>query len=177
MPYAIESDRAIHADGASGELATQLQAMTDRISALEAGSARAGAFQAVKTTPQTIPANGAAYVLFDNERYDLADEYEPTTGTFTASTDGIYYFTCLVAWHSADGVVAQWEASLHFNGSEVFYTGDISDGRAATRLVSGTMQLHAGERVQCSALQLSPDPQPLQVQWASTLFEGHRIAK
>lgn len=40
---------------------------------------RASAFRAVSTVNQNLPANTFVKVLFQNEQFDLANEYNPTT--------------------------------------------------------------------------------------------------
>jgi hypothetical protein len=117
-------------------------------------------------------------VVFDDEIYDFADEYDADTGIFSPKEAGFYELSCLITWEAAGGTVAQWEAALMWEGDEIFFSGDTTDGSAATRQVHGTMKLGAGEKVQCRALQAgSASAQPLNVHWAYTTFEGHRFAK
>ncbi len=180
VPYAIEAAHAVSAssaEDASGELEERLQSLTDRVEALEAGSANGSAFQGVKTAAESIDPSELTYVAFDTERFDYGDEYEPSTGTFIAKKSGVYAFSCTVGWASAPGVVAQWESSLHYGDLQIFTSGDTTDGQAATRTVYGVMRLEAGMPVRCGAYQNSPAAQPLEVDWAVTTFEGHRLAQ
>jgi hypothetical protein len=89
---------------------------------------------------------------------------------------GVYSFSCTIAWQAAPGTVTQWEASLHWNMQRIFTSGDLTDGKAATRTVYGVMRLKKDEKVQCAAYQESSGSQPLNVEWAVTTFEGHRVA-
>ncbi len=39
---------------------------------------------------QNVPANTFVKVLFQNEQFDLANEYNPATSIFTPKTKGVY---------------------------------------------------------------------------------------
>lgn len=53
------------------------------------------AFRAGRTNPfgQGIEANTPTVVSFDQEIFDVNDEYDPTTSTFTAKEEGVYSFS------------------------------------------------------------------------------------
>ncbi|MCQ6331320.1 complement C1q domain-containing protein, partial [Bacillus cereus] len=51
---------------------------------------RASAFRAVNTVNQPVLANTPVKVLFQNEQFDLANEYNPVTSIFTPKTRGVY---------------------------------------------------------------------------------------
>ncbi|MFF2242507.1 ABC transporter permease, partial [Bacillus thuringiensis] len=51
---------------------------------------RASAFRAVSTVNQNLPANTFVKVLFQNEQFDLANEYNPATSIFIPKTRGVY---------------------------------------------------------------------------------------
>ena len=51
---------------------------------------RASAFRARNTVDQTVPANTFVKVLFQNEQFDLANEYNPATSIFIPKTRGVY---------------------------------------------------------------------------------------
>ena len=48
------------------------------------------AFRAIKNANQAVPANTFVKVLYQNEQFDLANEYNPATSTFVPSEDGVY---------------------------------------------------------------------------------------
>ncbi len=54
---------------------------------------RASAFRARNTVDQTVPANTFVKVLFQDEQFDLANEYNPATSIFIPKTRG---FTLLL---------------------------------------------------------------------------------
>ena len=51
---------------------------------------RASAFRARNTVDQTVPANTFVKVLFQDEQFDLANEYNPATSIFIPKTRGVY---------------------------------------------------------------------------------------
>lgn len=177
VPYALEADHAVNASNAAGALASSLQALTASVQALEQGQspAQASAFHAVAKQAQNIPTDGWAYVRFDQEDFDLGNEYDPATGTFTAKSGGYYEFSCVVAWAAAPGVTGLWEAALHLNGFERYYNGHESSGNSVTRAIHGVMALNQGDRVQCAGLQ-SAQSQPINVDYNFTTFEGRKFA-
>ena len=177
VPYALEADHAVNASNAAGALASSLQALTASVQALEQGRgpSQASAFHAVAKQAQSIPTDGWAYVIFDQEDFDLGGEYEPQNGTFTAKSGGYYEFSCIVAWASNPGVSGLWEASLHLNGFEHFYNGHESSGNSVTRSIHGVMKLAPGDTVKCAGLQ-SAASQPINVDHNYTTFEGRKFA-
>lgn len=54
------------------------------------GNTRASAFRAINSTNQTVTANTFVKVIFPTEQFDLANEYNPATSTFTPKTGGVY---------------------------------------------------------------------------------------
>jgi hypothetical protein len=91
-------------------------------------------------------------VVFDDEVYDLGDEYDPTTGIFKAKDDGHFQFSCVVAWDVNSSTDGTWEVSFHVNGSERTYNGSYGDGLYATRHMTATIELKGGDEVYCAAL-------------------------
>ena len=176
VPYALEAERSLVAQSAEGELDLQLKALSARLDAVEASATPVG-FQAVATNAQSVPAETIQYVVFNNVVYDTANEYNEANGTFTAGAPGYYEFTCTVRWGAPAGVVAKWEAALHWNDQEIFIGGGVGDGQDAVSSVHNVMQLKAGERVRCAAWHNSGASRALDVEWAHTTFEGHRFGK
>ncbi len=175
VPFALEADHAVNASNASGALASSLQSLTERVAAIEAGSAQGSAFLAIAKQPQSIKTDGWDYVIFDQEEFDLGDEYNHTTGVFTAKRAGLYEFSCVVAWAAADGLSGLWEAALHVNEFERYYNGDVTPGKSVTRSVHGILKLAKDDRVRCSGLQEAVS-QPLNVDHNYTVFAGRRFA-
>ncbi|MCB0457090.1 MAG: hypothetical protein R2776_01200 [Flavobacteriaceae bacterium] len=74
-------------DGASGEVLT-----TNGTGTLswQSTSNPQIAFRATASAFQTITGNSSAILQFDTETFDLQNNYNPTTYTFTAPSDGLY---------------------------------------------------------------------------------------
>jgi hypothetical protein len=177
VPYALEADHAVSASSAEGALASSLQALTDRVKALEDDSPRQSAFHAIKKSPQALSTGATAVVLFDQEQYDFGNEYDPATGTFVSREGGRYEFSCTVAFDIDTGTTGHFEAQLFAKGYENYFNGLTSDGFATTRLVSGVIQLAAGQSVQCWGYQATGSPQDLNVGSETISFEGRRFAR
>jgi hypothetical protein len=178
VPYALEAQHAISASSSAGALATELQALTNRVAQLESASASKSAFQAIKRSAQSIPGgDNGAMVIFDDEQFDYGNEFDPATSTFTARNGGVYEFSCSVTW-TLDrlGTVAEWEVNIFLNGDERAYNGLYTDGEGTTRQVQLVVKLNAGDRVQCGALQDSSTAQALNVSGNYITFEGRRFA-
>jgi hypothetical protein len=179
VPYALQAQHAVNADNAEGALATQLQALSNRVTQLEnAGGATNSAFYAIKRKDQMLSIGNEDVVLFDDEQYDLGNEYDPTTSTFTTRGGGYYEFSCNVAWNiDALGNVSNWEVNLIVNDIERTYTGAYGEGRYTSRQVQLATKLKPGDRVQCKELQETGTPQPINVKSTYVMFEGRRFAQ
>jgi hypothetical protein len=125
-------------------------------------SCRASAFRAINPTSIPVPtANTHVKVLFPNEQFDLANEYNPMTSTFTAKTDGVYSFVSGVIFQATDSDV-DYQVTLQFiiNGSgdvdvNTDFTGFDATFSAALQ-VSDILQLKAGDRVEVLVLSTTP---------------------
>jgi hypothetical protein len=51
---------------------------------------RASAFRALSTANQIVPANTPIKVLFQDEQFDLENEYNPAASIFIPETNGVY---------------------------------------------------------------------------------------
>jgi hypothetical protein len=178
VPYALEADHAISASTPSGALATTIQQLSDRVNALESatGPARTSAFIAYKSSPQTIVDGPGQAVVFEDERLDLGDEYDKTSGKFTVKNPGLYEFSCTIAFDAESTVLGTWEVSIALNGWEHTYDGHYGDGVAATRSLTSVLQLNTGDVVTCTGL-VSVASAQLNVTTSPTYnaFSGHRL--
>jgi len=183
VPYALEADHAKasgSASAATGELQATIAALTARIDALEAGGGGGPpvsltAFQAIKTTQGPLSVGGTVLV-FNEEIFDLTDEYDETDGSFTAKQAGRYEFFCSIAWAiNEDGPTGTYEAAIFVNGAERVFNGHYGDGRYTTRQVHAVIELDAGEWVQCYSYQTDASV-TLNLDSASTSFEGRRFS-
>ncbi|MBD1383441.1 C1q-like domain-containing protein [Metabacillus arenae] len=123
---------------------------------------KSSAFRAVNTAT-SIPfpvANTFGRVLFSNEQFDLANEYNPATSTFVAKTAGIYFFTSAIIFRP-NNLNVDYEVQLQFtvNGSapdvEVDYTG-FNAAIFNVVEVNDILRLNAGDRVEVIALSTTP---------------------
>jgi hypothetical protein len=183
VPYALEADNAktaSAASAASGELLATIEALTTRIAALEAGGSGGPplsltAFQAIKTTQGPLD-SGSTELFFDDEVFDLTDEYTPEDGRFTAKQDGRYEFFCSIAWdiedHDHEGT---YEAQIKVNGAEWVYNGHYGDGIYTTRQAHAVVELTAGDYVQCYSWQTDASV-VLSLEAGRTSFAGRRFS-
>ncbi|MGX5568747.1 hypothetical protein ACWKT7_23870 [Bacillus toyonensis] len=117
---------------------------------------RASAFRAVNTVNQPILANTSVKVLFQNEQFDLANEYNPVTSTFMPKTRGVYSVLGNITFSPNDINVnyrARVEIRVNGNtaiaidndyfGTGVFFNNDVS--------VTSILQLEAGDVVEIFA--------------------------
>ena len=117
---------------------------------------RASAFRAVNTVNQPVLANTPVKVLFQNEQFDLANEYNPVTSIFTPKTRGVYSVLGNITFSPNDFNVnyrARVEIRVNGNpaiaidndffGTGVFFNNDVS--------VTTILQLEAGDLVEVFA--------------------------
>lgn len=176
VPYALEAQHSVSASDSSGALADTIADLQDRIKTLEQASGQSAAFIAYKTTGQTINADSPAAVLFDEEVVDVSKTYDPEEGKFTAPADGLYAFTCTIAWSvAAGGNPETWEAALAINGWEQTFSGARTDGFATTRSLSSVFQLEKGDGVTCTALTGATTADLLIDHDGYNAFTGYRI--
>ncbi|MCB0457388.1 MAG: hypothetical protein KDC91_06555 [Flavobacteriaceae bacterium] len=62
---------------------------------------------------------GTAILPFDNEEFDLNNEYDTSTYTFTAKQDGIYQVYVQIETNSAIGVATNFGVSIRHNGTMI----------------------------------------------------------
>ncbi|KAB2488093.1 C1q-like domain-containing protein [Priestia endophytica] len=114
-------------------------------------SVRLSAFRAINNTAnQLLPANAASQVLFQNEQFDLANEYNPNTSTFIPQMDGVYSLTASVEFQP--NIIGEFTLEIAFlinsdviegRNSETF-TGNIPGILTTTEV----LQLNVGDQVQ-----------------------------
>ncbi|MED2711436.1 hypothetical protein, partial [Bacillus toyonensis] len=116
---------------------------------------RASAFRAVNTVNQPILANTSVKVLFQNEQFDLANEYNPVTSTFMPKTRGVYSVLGNITFSPNDiNVNYRARVEIRVNGNTAIaidndFFGPIGFGNVVS--VSTIIQLNAGDIVEIYA--------------------------
>ncbi|MFH7829592.1 hypothetical protein [Bacillus luti] len=117
---------------------------------------RASAFRAINTMNQPVSANTSVKVLFQNEQFDLANEYNPAASTFIPKTRGVYSVLGNITF-SPNDITVNYRARVEirvngnpaiaidndFFGTGVFFNNDVS--------VTSILQLEAGDFVEVFA--------------------------
>jgi hypothetical protein len=140
--------------------------LQSEITALQAQVHAPSGFHAYLTQPMTIGSNIIAPVPFDTVEFDLANEYDNTTGTFKVTSRGAYLVHCFVEYSPAPGgtVPTGWAAGLTKNGTQLTALDTTSPADGNLGVVSeGVYQLEAGDAIQCFAYQNGSGNQALRV--------------
>ncbi|WP_166704320.1 C1q-like domain-containing protein [Bacillus albus] len=116
---------------------------------------RASAFRARNTVEQTVPANTFVKVLFQNEQFDLANEYDPATSIFMPKTKGVYSILGTIGFFPNDpSLNYRARVEIRVNGNAAIaidndFFGPISFGNVVS--VSAIIQLNEGDQVEVYA--------------------------
>ncbi|OQR56390.1 ABC transporter permease [Bacillus sp. CDB3] len=141
---------------------------------------RASAFRAVSTVNQNVTANTFVKVLFQDEQFDLANEYNPTTSDFIPETRGVYSVIGTISFAPNDSN-ANYRArvEIRINGNPAIAIDNDFFGPsnfANVVAVSTILELHAGDVVEIFA---ESDVDGLIIQndpgFISTHFEAARF--
>ncbi|MEC1775625.1 C1q-like domain-containing protein [Bacillus mojavensis] len=106
------------------------------------------AFRATSNTNLSVAANAASGVLFQNVEFDLANEYNPNTSTFSPRTAGVYSLNASVEFQTNAIVDFNLEVVFLVNqdvigGNNTFQAGNLPAVVAITEI----LQLNAGDTV------------------------------
>ncbi|MDH4421823.1 MULTISPECIES: ABC transporter permease [Bacillus] len=116
---------------------------------------RASAFRAIKTGSQNVPADTFVKVLFQNEQFDLANEYNPATSIFIPKTRGVYSVIGTIAFIPNNiNVNYRARVEIRVNGNPAIaidndFFGPINFANVVA--VSSIIQLNAGDLVEIFA--------------------------
>jgi len=97
-------------------------------------------------------------VLYDTEEYDLNNDYDPTTGVFTAPVAGLYQFDYSLTIGDLTAAHNTFSFDLVRSGGDNFKSMDINPGAARdlnnnlTQNNSVSVQLSAGEQISIGML-------------------------
>lgn len=134
------------------------------ITALTAKTHDPSAFRAVRTLNQSIPHATPTKLVFDSELFDLANEYDPATGVFTAASAGTYSVHCALWLIAPNGAGPVWAMTVERNGTQLVGADwQSAAAKGFTPTVDGLVHLDAGDKLSCVAYQdtgvtQSPNP-------------------
>ncbi len=142
------------------------------------GSKPASAFRAIKDTETQISANFVYDVSFESIEFDLDNEYDANTSTFTAKTDGVYLFTAALGFSPDANDDFQFGVVLKIDGVSINYDDEFTGVDAINVTVvdfSQIIKLNAGQTVSIGAV--SDIPGRLQTFFTTFSFAGVRLAE
>lgn len=110
---------------------------------------RSSAFRALNDTPQNITPNTVVRLLFGDEEFDLANEYDPVNFVFIPKKRGVYFINATVTFGTVT-VNRSAAVFIRVNGIQRLmgdneFNGPVGLANAVS--VSGILQLNAGDRV------------------------------
>ncbi|MDR6555056.1 C1q-like domain-containing protein [Paenibacillus qinlingensis] len=112
------------------------------------------AFRASANVNQQLPSFSATTkVLFTLEIFDLNNEYNTATSTFTPTYSGIYAVTVTLSLNPKSGT--NYTADIRVNGNtqiSIRYEPNGAPSLVETMLLNGILQLQAGDIVQVFAI-------------------------
>jgi hypothetical protein len=187
VPYAKYADvAAAAADGGAIQSAiTQLQqsvsTLAGQVTAMQAEVHAPSAFRALLSVSQFVNPDSYAAIAFDQVEYDLAGEYDSATGKFTAKQAGEYLVHCGF-WQEAPATPGVWTTQILRTaaGAASSVEEDAVDVQSGvvgglTSSVVATMQLAAGDVVQCQYFNPSSAVVTLQVGQRRNVFSAARL--
>lgn len=132
------------------------------LAALQGQVHAASAFSAGLTSSTSIPNNSATTVLFDTVEFDLASEYNSSTGVFTPLQTGVYLVTCTISFPSIAASVSSVYIGVNAQNALV---ADSPMVATSSSVAEGTVIVHltAGDSVKCEAYQDTGSTQPLYI--------------
>jgi hypothetical protein len=138
--------------------------LQSEITALQNAARPPSAFHALLVSTTAVPSGQSEPIVFDTLEFDLGGEYSTTTGAFTPKHDGVYAVNCGLEALWTSPVTGEFSLQVFRNGSEVL-ASDVanyeSTQTASRPIVSGILQLVAGDLVTCSAFQTTGASQSL----------------
>lgn len=129
-----------------------------------------------------VTGNGTEYiVVFNNQLYDYLNEYNPSTGTFTALRTGKYVFSTCVKIAVATAVTTYVIKIATSNREYVVFRGDtdsIRDG-TGTLTLNGSIiaDMDAGDTASVRIIVTGLGADTVDVEPDETFFEGHWLSR
>jgi hypothetical protein len=147
------------------------------IAALQAQSHPPSAFRAHTSNGLTVPTNTRVTGLFDVVDFDLAHEYDPATGTFTATQAGVYLLSC--EFFGPGEYASGFSSGVIKNGQSIEL--DVDDRQNTTTASTlnthsvAIAQLAAGDTITCVAYQSTGATIALTYLAGRNIFSGSRL--
>jgi hypothetical protein len=152
--------KAVDLNGNFAALQSEIAALQQSTTALQQVTHPASAFRAYLTTTNglNVPNQTQTPVQFNLVDYDLAHEYDPGTGKFTAANAGVYLVSCEFFGFAA-GDAGVFSATLFKNGTGndlQVDADDVQNSSTTTSLTSRAtviLNLKQGDYLMCSLYQ------------------------
>ncbi|MDQ0154782.1 C1q-like domain-containing protein [Robertmurraya andreesenii] len=123
--------------------------------------ARPSAARATSNADQRVPANTFVKVRFQNEDFDLNNEYNPANSTFSPRQDGVYQIIGTISFDpDNNNVDYRARVEIRVNGNPAistdndFFGGGVNFSNVVS--VATILQLQAGDRVEVFAQSSTP---------------------
>ncbi|MDQ0116254.1 ABC transporter permease [Paenibacillus harenae] len=138
----------------------------------------ASAFRAIANQGQTVPPGMIVQVLFQNEDFDVNNEYNPLTSTFRPRKSGIYSLMAAVTFALMNATPpVNAELIIRVNGMSQISDFEVFSTTAGVIDASGILRLNAGDNVQVFIVfsGFVPEGSVVILSGIGTRFEGARI--
>jgi hypothetical protein len=119
---------------------------------MQAANNVSSAFRAGGPTTQPVALNTTVKVLFPNEQFDLAGEYNPATSTFVPLRNGLYAIMATIVFEPTNrNINYDTRVDIRVNGFVQAVDQEFRSGRPNIVSVSTILRLRAGDRVEIFA--------------------------
>ncbi len=143
-----------------------------------AGGANTSAFAATDVGASPFPvSNGNSTIPFTVEEYDISNNYNTTTGEFTAPVSGIYHFDAFIVWNPNAGVGA-YNLQIQKDGGIVGLDIELVTATTSNFISNSASidtQLIAGDKVKVVAYQTSGVNQYISPNTEFARFSGRLV--
>lgn len=116
------------------------------------------AFSVYQNTTVNVPSNTMTTIPFDNIKYDLNNNFNTTTGEFTAPVSGIYHFDATIIFNisaASNGSHLIYLTSSSINAITMHRYDILAAYKSGTSSINTDVKLNAGQKVQIKVNQTS----------------------